>query len=282
MHPGKYWSAALALSLCALAAQTGDAQSIAGMEWKIQNLRPTGQPVVPIFEGWLAREDGGRDLCFGYFNLNLEEDIEIPIGPDNNIEPASLNGRQPTHFDEVPDSHRRYYCTFTVALPPEAADDSVVWTLRQDGVTYSVPGDASVAEYRLEGLAQPSRGVVAPVLRFEGFSGKEGRGLAGLTAGPVNARVGVPLVVAAEVTGPDESTLSNPLVLWKKHQGPGAVSFSAEDVRLDEGETKATTQVTFAAPGTYTIRVQAVDGGRRSFGFACCWTNGYLTVEVAP
>src|SRR5687768_15264939 len=65
------------------------------IEWNIMNLRASGQPVIPIFEGWYERPDGTFDLCFGYFNLNTEEVLDIPLGPDNFIEPSQFNGRQP-------------------------------------------------------------------------------------------------------------------------------------------------------------------------------------------
>jgi len=252
------------------------------MEWKIQNLRPSGQPVIPIFDGWLEREDGSTDLCFGYFNLNLEEELEIPLGPDNFIDPPVYDGRQPTHFDEVPESYRRYFCTFTVTLPPEAASDSVVWTLRLNGQTYAVPGDASVPGYRLDGFSQPSRGVVAPIIQLLEPAAVETRGRGWVVAGPASSRVGIPLPIAVAVSGPDEESLTDPLVVWTKHQGPGSVSFSREEATLRDGQTEASTQATFDAPGEYLLRVQAVDGGRRSYGFHCCWTNVYLSVQVTP
>ena len=35
-------------------------------------LRPAGQPVIPIFDGWYENPDGTKSMCFGYKNLNLE------------------------------------------------------------------------------------------------------------------------------------------------------------------------------------------------------------------
>ena len=76
-------------------------------EWMLRNLRPTGQPVIPVFEGWMTRPDSTHDLCFGYFNMNLEEAIDIPLGPDDYIEPPEFDGAQPTHFMEVPEREGR-------------------------------------------------------------------------------------------------------------------------------------------------------------------------------
>ena len=57
-----------------------------------------GQTVTPAFEGWYRNQDGTYSLSFGYFNRNLEEALEIPIGPDNYMEPGPANQGQPSHF----------------------------------------------------------------------------------------------------------------------------------------------------------------------------------------
>jgi len=72
------------------------------MEWMFSNLRPAGQPVIPIFDGWYQKADGSYDLCFGYFSLNTRESLDIPLGTDNFIEPKRFDGGQPTHFQPVP------------------------------------------------------------------------------------------------------------------------------------------------------------------------------------
>ncbi len=50
-----------------------------------QVLRPSGQPVIPLYEGYYPNPDGTYEICFGYFNLNTEEDVDIPLGPNNVI-----------------------------------------------------------------------------------------------------------------------------------------------------------------------------------------------------
>src|SRR5258708_4105938 len=57
-----------------------------------------GQNVVPVYEGWESNADGSLNLVFGYFNRNWDEEIDIPVGPDNNIEPSGPDQAQPTHF----------------------------------------------------------------------------------------------------------------------------------------------------------------------------------------
>ena len=59
---------------------------------------PSGLPVIPVMEGWVANPDGTTTISFGTINRNEEDDIDIPVGENNYIEPAKYNGMQPTHF----------------------------------------------------------------------------------------------------------------------------------------------------------------------------------------
>src|SRR5947209_2819274 len=58
----------------------------------------SGQPVAPVYEGFDVNADGSYNLWFGYMNRNFEEQIDLPVGPDNRFEPGPDRG-QPTHFD---------------------------------------------------------------------------------------------------------------------------------------------------------------------------------------
>ena len=59
---------------------------------------PDGQNIAPVYEGWEQNPDGSFNLVFGYFNRNWDEEIDVPIGPDNSIEPGGPDQGQPTHF----------------------------------------------------------------------------------------------------------------------------------------------------------------------------------------
>ena len=48
----------------------------------------SGVDVTPAFEGWTGNPDGTFSLYFGYLNRNYEEELEIPVGPNNSIEPG--------------------------------------------------------------------------------------------------------------------------------------------------------------------------------------------------
>src|SRR5688500_10336581 len=60
----------------------------------------SGQSVVPIFHGFEENPDGTFTMHFGYLNRNWQEELDIPVGPDNNITPPPLQADQgqPTHF----------------------------------------------------------------------------------------------------------------------------------------------------------------------------------------
>ena len=48
-----------------------------------------GQNVSPAFEGWERIADGSSYFLFGYMNRNWEEEIDVPVGPDNSFSPAA-------------------------------------------------------------------------------------------------------------------------------------------------------------------------------------------------
>src|SRR5215467_6233634 len=47
---------------------------------------PRGQDVSPTFDGWERNPDGTFSLWFGYFNRNTEEEVDVPIGPENTFD----------------------------------------------------------------------------------------------------------------------------------------------------------------------------------------------------
>ena len=272
-----------------LAAQDtpNDLPSAAG-QIMLRNLRPSGQPVIPLFDGWFHSPDGDGtfDLCYGYLNLNLDQELDIPLGPDNFIEPARFDGVQPTHFEEVPNVYRRRFCVFTVSVSELADAANVVWTLRLGDETYSVPGSSS-EHYRMDEIQQSSRGNSAPFVRFDELAGQvEHRGRTSMMDGQtVTTSVGDPLTLSIAVTDPDAIPLGVTRVIWAKHQGPGEVMFSEEETEVVEDTDRFahSASATFSEPGDYLVRVQAVDWDLgNAFGFHCCWTNSYVRVMVAP
>ncbi|WP_420632488.1 hypothetical protein [Candidatus Palauibacter sp.] len=246
-----------------------------------------GQTVTPAYEGWYENADGTLSLSFGYMNRNFEETVELPLGPDNMIEPAEFQGGQPTHF-----APRRHFGVFVVRVPADFGEEKVYWTLRLRGETFRVPGHLHV-DWKIDALkGEAGGGNTPPVLRFEADAA-EGAGPAGVWGQPLTARAAEPLSVTVHAR--DDGVARNALVggtrrgapvnlTWFKHQGPGTVEFGEPTARVPASGGEAATPVTFSEPGEYMLRVRANDGsGVATAGHAqCCWTNAFVRVTVSP
>lgn len=91
----------------------------------------SGQNVAPAYEGWEEDAQGNRFFLFGYMNRNWEEEIDVPIGPDNSFSSGGADQGQPTHF--LP---RRNRFIFKVPVPNQFTEkDELVWTLTTKGKT---------------------------------------------------------------------------------------------------------------------------------------------------
>src|SRR5439155_3775901 len=91
---------------------------------------PSGQNIAPVYEGWEQNSDGSFNLGFGYFNRNWVEEIDLPVGPNNTIEPGGRDQGQPTHF--LP---RRNRFLFRIRVPKDFGTKELVWTLTSHGKT---------------------------------------------------------------------------------------------------------------------------------------------------
>ena len=89
-----------------------------------------GQSVSPAYEGWMPNDDGSFTMYFGYMNTNWLEEFDIPIGPENNIEPGGPDQGQPTHFYP-----RRNPFLFTIRVPKDFGKQELIWTLTTHGRT---------------------------------------------------------------------------------------------------------------------------------------------------
>lgn len=94
-----------------------------------------GQMVSPAYEGWEKNADGSFNMLFGYMNENWEEELIVPIGPENNIEPGGPDQGQPTHFFP-----RRNRFVFRVRVPQDFGDKDLIWTLTTHGKTVKAYG----------------------------------------------------------------------------------------------------------------------------------------------
>ncbi|MCY3545696.1 MAG: hypothetical protein OXH51_03595 [Gemmatimonadetes bacterium] len=250
---------------------------------------PKGDEVAPFFEGWYRNDDGTFTLSFGFFNLNSEQVLDIPVGPDNFIEPTEFDGVQPTHFPVRP---RRDRGVFHVTVPAsyEDGERAVVWTITANGWTNATPGRVGIPALQLD-YGPRAMGSVPPVVRFTA-DGPAGQHVQGVWGELRTATVGEPLTLTlwteeVSVRAPDD--MVNQVVdvglSWFKHQGPaGAITVEPRRVVVEGGTGKATATVVFSEPGEYVLRarIDNWDANDSTGGDQCCWTNAYVRVTVSP
>ena len=275
----------------------------------------TGMPIIPIMEGWYDNGDGSVTASLGYHNRNNEE-MHIPIGPNNFIEPERFNGMQPTHFNVGRDTG-----VFTIDIPADmvAAGEDVWWNLKVgEAEILRVPARKTNGAYQLDRNPRP-QGTVEPT-GWVYEDGARGTGPNGVTAdfrGQVRVGTPVELTVHAEDTSvrdPEDPRFTSLLPLrlsWYQHQGPGRIEFGRhanhpEIVRpegerprrgdfpgnnnqpnvviLPEPRGTATVYATFSEPGEYVVRtvIDNWNAPDSSEGNQCCWTNVYTRVTVSP
>ena len=264
----------------------------------------TGEPVAPMFNGWIANEDGSTTMIFGFANQNREATVDVPLGPNNKLEPAQFQGAQPTHF---PVYSRGGFVgiqergAFGVTVPADMAGTEVIWTLTSGGNTYSIPGRATSPAYELSaGIA--ASGSLRPAIRFS-EGGPETVNEVGIYAEPKTVKVGEPLTLSAQMQDRGERygyegveayyTLGT---YWVMHQGPAKPEIENPEIRGRDREkenpvdpstndwAEVSTQVTFPEPGDYIIRLRVDNftAPDSQFDNVCCWSNAYFPVTVTP
>lgn len=253
--------------------------------------KEAGMGITPAFEGWYQNEDGTYTLLIGYFNRNTKQTLDIPIGPNNRIEPGGPDMGQPTYFEL-----RRQWGVFTITVPKDFGNKRYTWTIVANGKTASVPVGL-VKGYQVEPFKEAAMGNTPPTITFA----ENGTELVGPTRGVAatyTTSVGAPLSLTAWVkddnaAGEDREAgrggrggrgaAQPPVRLsWHKFRGPADVTFAEASPKVDiPGGGKATTTATFSAPGEYIIRAQVNDRtGDGGGGFQCCWTNAHVKVTV--
>ena len=256
--------------------------------------RGAGDSVTGAFEGWYYNPDGTRSFLVGYYNRNNRQELDVPIGPNNRMEPGGPDMGQPTHF-----LTGRQWGMFSVPVPKDfKPTDSYVWTITSNGQTTSIPLRLN-ADYVMSPFSEIAVGNTPPVIRFD-QNGKAVQGPVATTATAPSktASVGAPLelpVLATDdlkytngTSAPLSSTRPPVTVRWSKYRGPGTVTFEKprpEVAKLSQGEGafsgEAKTTATFSEPGDYLLHLTANDySGDGGGGFGCCWTTALLKVSV--
>src|ERR1700722_7243034 len=261
----------------------------------------SGQSVTGAFEGWFPNADGSFSLLVGYFNRNTKQALDIPTGPDNNIEPGGPDYSQPTHFGPG-----RGWGIFTIRVPKDFGEKKLTWTLVANGKTTAIKlwlnRDYEISPFIASADVGPDADT-PPTLRFQDFE-QEGpvvqgpQGLSTRRTTPVNKPLPLTVWVSDDGkwfsnSGAKPRNLS-PIpvtVTWTKYRGPGAVIFAKDKPsveKLEGGDAKfpfngkATTTAEFSEPGEYVLHVTINDysGEGGGGGFQCCWSNGTVNVSV--
>ena len=245
-----------------------------------------GLMVSPVYEGWYE-VDGTRYALFGYYNRNLEEIVDVPVGPHNHVAPGPPDQGQPTRF--FPGIS---YGVFAVAVPKDQPKAEVTWTVTAHGQTLSIPASLDplylISPQRETGSGYP--GNTPPVLKFDpvGPSAQGPRGIVAIRTATVSRPLPLDVWVTDDGLPPSRPGARTPVALrslhlgfwgltlsWQAYRGSGAVRFSDQTPEVEQGQARTT--VTFSEPGEYMLHLLAIDSRTPT---RCCWTNGYVKVTV--
>ena len=215
-----------------------------------------GQDVSPTFDGWAANPDGSYTLYFGYFNRNTQEEIDVPLGPENRFDTDNPDQGQPTHFL----TGRRWW-VFRVVVPKDwPRDRRVSWTLTNRGRT-------NVAK----GWLQPEWEVVRSGIVLSGYRDRALELVVTPDAAPFSVKgsaaqtVTLPAAATLTVTTGETVTTKDLAarglqVRWTHYRGPGRVTFTPAAGAYGKPPVTAETKANFSQPGDYRIRAIATDG----------------------
>ena len=256
----------------------------------------TGQEVVPAYEGWEQNDDGSFNLVFGTMNRNWEEELHIPIGPHNHIEPGGPDQGQPTHF--LP---RRNRFLFRIRVPADFGDNEVVWTLTSpNGETKHAYGTLK-PDYFMDNnvrMANNGAGVrgdlyknAPPDLMLDGPSRRTAKVNEPVVLAALARDDGLPEARPMRPTDPARPSSLAPTAAtglrlsWFVYRGETNVAFDPpqikawEDTRANSNspwgagwetppppeDDKWVVRAKFNKPGTYVLRCIAHDGGLSTY-----------------
>jgi hypothetical protein len=259
-----------------------------------------GTSITGAFEGWFtgdnvasnASNKDARTFLIGYFNRNTEQELDIPIGPNNRIEPGGPDLGQPTHF--LPG---RRYGMFAIPVPRDfTPQDKYTWTTFANGQFNTIPLRLN-NDYLISPFNEIAVGNTPPVIRFEENGAAIQGPIAMLASAPLRKTpLSTPLALTLWITddmkytsgtgAPRAGDRPPVTLLWSKYRGPGGVKFdkpnppalASSPVSEATGFSgKATTSVTFSEPGDYVLHVTVNDSSGDG-----CWTTSLIKVSVTP
>jgi len=240
----------------------------------------SGQDVVPSFDGWIHNADGTFTFVFGYLNRNYKEELVIPAGPENKVEPGAAQDQgQPTYF-----LTRRHAFVYRVTVPADWGQKELVWAITANGKT-----EKAYASLQLEeeitprvimtrgglspGLDDPNKPPSVSIVPVTSASVASPVTLTALITDDGLPKPRVPKVRTDVAPGKAQTNSaggrprSGISVSWYEYRGPAKVTFApTEPLRIGTpGEPtvngKAAVEAHFTEPGTYVLRATADDGG---------------------
>jgi hypothetical protein len=276
-----------AAALCAAAwvLPTASAQIVAtdSLPGDAQFGRAAGQNIQPFYEGWQKFSDGHVAMWFGYLNRNFQEQVDVPVGPDNKFDLQPDMG-QPTHFYS-----RRSLFVFKVDLPKDwPAEKRLIWTVTAHGKSSQASGwmqpewevDNGVIQMNIgPGGAPPdppnsppsitlnadTTAVVGKALKMSASLKDDGIPKARRRPPPPPGQAPPVAQLLPPGAAPKPRAMLGLRVRWILYRGPesgGEVAFDEESSKPMVGakEAQAATEATFSKPGVYWLRAIATDG----------------------
>jgi hypothetical protein len=255
----------------------------------------SGQAITAAFEGWYPNADGSKTILVGYYNRNLKEVIDIPVGPNNHVDPGGPDRGQPTHF-----LTGRQWGVFSILVPKDFGEDQkITWTIVSNGKTTAVP--VHVNPLYVISPFKDATSNTPPFIGFEDagpFLQGPPRTIAKILTTGAQDPLALTVFVADDANIPPSfaafaKMLPTVTVTWSKFRGPGDVTFTNVKPKVEKTEFqppppatytgKAAMTATFSEPGDYILEVTANDlSGIGGGGFQCCWTTAQVKVTVKP
>ncbi|HZR25861.1 MAG TPA: hypothetical protein VFA59_19840 [Vicinamibacterales bacterium] len=170
-----------------------------------QTVRDRGSSVTPAFEGWYYDKDGSQRFLVGYFNRNMKQEFDIPVGPNNHIDPGGPDQGQPTHFQSG-----RQWGIVSIKVPKDLGDKKLTWTIVANGFTNSITLHTK-ADYIVEPFEDAASKNTPPKIKFA-ENGPIFTGPPTVNAETLTATTGAPLTLTTWVTdeGPKINVPENP------------------------------------------------------------------------
>lgn len=248
----------------------------------------SGQGIQPIFEGWSKNADGSFSMWFGYINRNYVEQLLLPVGAENSIQPGGPDRGQPTFFYA-----RIRRKAFSVTIPKDWGQKELIWTLTLRGKPEKAIGwmqpEWEIDPIRAGQAASPEKlKNKAPTVTVDAAWTVTLPNTLTLTAAVMDDGLPVPRkdprkqAVGQETPPtlkplPDEPEIPNNVpgipsnraggggagpqglrVSWIVWRGPAAVTFDPATVEVKDSKPVVTAK--FTKPGAYVLRVTANDG----------------------